>query len=193
MDNATSAAQQEQREASRAALARAKAELLGLRTHLTTIDDTYRTGPPPPPVADMASAAVAALVDAKRQPAPEPPTGEELRHEAHRAEIAALKRRVAQAAAPGVSANTAAFIENANGASHVPHFSLCLFSLIFRTFPLTALIVSHFLSLSPSFSLSFPSYCSHVQLRSSRRTRRSRGWWRRSPPCVSRSRQRSRS
>ena len=117
--------QLDQRELSRKALARARSELVGLRTQLTTIDDAYRSGPP----FDMASAAGAAIHNAREDstsksnafPASIDAVTTEvtagtagLRHEAHRAEIAAIKRRAATASAPRLAAESASILAHAN-------------------------------------------------------------------------------
>ena len=123
MDSPSS--QLDQREMSRKALARARSELVGLRKQLTTIDDAYRSGPP----SDMASAAVAAThndredstaksnafpasIDAVTTEVTAVTPG--LRHEAHRAEIAAIKRRAATASAPRLAAESASILAHAN-------------------------------------------------------------------------------
>ena len=123
MDSPSS--QLDQREMSRKALARARSELVGLRKQLTTIDDAYRSGPP----SDMASAAVAAThndredstaksnafpasIDAVTTEVTAGTPG--LRHEAHRAEIAAIKRRAATASAPRLAAESASILAHAN-------------------------------------------------------------------------------
>ncbi len=119
--------QLDQREMSRKALARARSELLGLRTHLTSIDDAYRSGPP----LGMESVTVAAMHDSKSDQAASAGTSyafdasnavttevtagaHGLQHEAHRAEIAAVKRRAAAASTPRLAAESASIIAHAN-------------------------------------------------------------------------------